>query len=287
MLYHGSKHTALSGDCHVLRVDLTEAHPTRVQSALRKLAQGTLSDTDVVAAAKAVSAGVVGRALARNAVGAVVLHEHAFSTLAYFATGPMYEVLGAARESARYFLRSPYSVEQLLEQVSGRYTMRDYGTFPYRRDSPPKSSVQDTSACPLGITAPPALLGGRSVQVRGRCAFQVNARAVVHSVLGPESTVCCPVTAPVIFARFVMEKDVARLECRLMLLVLLVSYVSIIIGQASSWLEWVCGSVVLLQLTIGVYVVLGDIRDICRVWVLHELLQELHRPLWQGRSASE
>jgi hypothetical protein len=107
-----------------------------------------------VDAAKAVSAGVVGRALARNAVGAVVLHEHAFATLAYFATGPMYEVLGAARESARYFLRSPYSVEQLLEQVSGRYTMRDYGTFPYRRDSPPKSSVQGTSACPLGITAP-------------------------------------------------------------------------------------------------------------------------------------
>lgn len=84
-----------------------------------------------------------------------------------------------------------------------------------------------------------------------------------------------------------MEKDVARLEYRLMLLVLLVSYVSIIIGQASSWLEWVCGSVVLLQLTIGVYVVLGDIRDICRVWVLHELFQEMQRPLWQGRSASE
>ena len=154
LLYHDSKYTPVAGDCHVLRVDLTETHPARVQSALRKLAQGTLSDTDVVAAAKAVSAGVVGRALARNAVGAVVLHEYAFSTLAYFATGPMYEVLGAARESARYFLRSPYSVEQLLEQVSGRYTMRDYGTFPYRRDSPSKSSVQDTSACPLGVTAP-------------------------------------------------------------------------------------------------------------------------------------
>jgi len=154
LLYHDSKHTALSGDCHVLRVDLTEAHPTRVQSAIRKLAQDSLSGPEVVDAAKAVSAGIVGRALARNAVGAVVLHEHAFSTLAYFDTGPMYEVLGAARESARHFLRSPYSAEQLLEQVSGRYTMRDYGTFPYRRDSPSKSSVQDTSACPLGVTAP-------------------------------------------------------------------------------------------------------------------------------------
>jgi hypothetical protein len=154
LLYHDSKRTPVAGDCHVLRVDLTETHPTRVQAALRKLAQGTLSDTDVVKAAKAVSAGVVGRALARNAAGAVVLHGGSFSTLAYFGTGPMYEVLGAAREAARSFLHNPSSVEQLLEEAApGPHTMRDYPTFPYLGPLE-VPSTQDPSACPIGVTAP-------------------------------------------------------------------------------------------------------------------------------------